>query len=269
MNRILLLFVLISVLLVFGYPANAEIQVKSVDYRDGSMELTGFLAWDDKIKASRPGVLVIHEWWGLNDYAKQRARQLAEQGYVAFAVDMYGAGKVTRHPDEASAWMKEINKNSQQWVRRANAGLAVLKQQPLVDTQKLAAIGYCFGGATVLQMAYAGLDLDAVVSFHGSLPTPADDQLDNIKASILVAHGNSDPFVPAEKVAALRTALEKAGADWQLLVFGNTRHSFTNPDAASYGIEALAYNQLADQRSWAMMLELFEEKFQHAETVSR
>lgn len=268
-SRLLLTASILLVSWLVSWPVAAAVQSKAVDYQDGQSKLQGYLFWDDRFSGKRPGILVVHEWWGLNDYAKGRARQLAELGYTAFALDMYGAGKVTRHPAQAKTWMKQINENKEIWVRRSKAGLAVLKQQPIVDTSHTAAIGYCFGGATVLEMAYAGLDLDAVVSFHGSLPVPTEDQMDKIKASILVAQGNDDPFVPAEKVAALRAALEKTEVDWELAVFGNTRHSFTNPGAADYGMDALAYNPRADKRSWAMMLELFAEKFQSSEAESR
>ncbi len=261
MKKILLLIVMISASLAGGSPAVAGIQTKSIDYRDGPTELQGYLVWDDSLKGKRPGVLVVHEWWGLNDYARQRARQLAKAGYVAFALDMYGKGRVTKHPDQASTWMKQVQENRDAWVRRATAGLAAFKKQPLVDTDRLAAIGYCFGGATVLNMAYAGVDLKAVVSFHGALPLPDEKQQEPVLASILVAQGYDDPFVPPEQVSALQAALAKLDADWEVIVFGATRHSFTNPDAASYGMEALAYNAKADHRSWAMMLELFNEKF--------
>lgn len=240
-------------------PVWGELKSQVVDYQDGETRLQGYLVWDDSQTGRRPGVLVVHEWWGLNDYARQRARQLAELGYVAFALDMYGAGKVTRHPDQAGSWMKEIRNNNRQWVTRAETGLSVLKRRPEVDPQRLAAIGYCFGGATVLQMAYSGLDLDAVVSFHGSLPVPQESQLKQIQASILVAHGSADPFVPREAATTLINALDRAGVDWELAMFGNTRHGFTNPSAAEYGMEALAYNRQADRRSWAMMRELFDE----------
>lgn len=243
------------------HSALAEVRTQNIDCEHAGAKLQGFLAWDDRSEAKRPGVLVIHEWWGLNDYARQRALQLAEQGYVAFALDMYGDGRVTTHPDQAGTWMKEIQQNLAQWVQRAGAGLEVLRKQPLVDTQKLAAIGYCFCGATVMQMAYAGLDVDAVASFHGSLPTPAQDAPPDIKARILVAHGNADPFVPAEKVNAFRQALEAAGADWTMIEFGGVKHSFTNPSAGDYGIEALAYDEQADKQSWQMLNWLLQDTF--------
>ena len=169
--------------------AVAEVRTESIRYSHQGVELEGFLAWDDGVETKRPGVLVVHEWWGLNDYARQRARQLAEQGYVAFALDMYGEGKVTKHPDQASAWMKEINQNTRQWVERAELGLDILKGQKGVDPGRLAAIGYCFGGATVMQMAYAASDVKLVGSFHGSLPVPTKEQQEKISSRVLVAHG--------------------------------------------------------------------------------
>jgi dienelactone hydrolase len=241
--------------------AGAEVRTKTVDYEHQGVKLQGFLAWDDSTDARRPGVLVVHEWWGLNDYARSRAEQLAEQGYAAFALDMYGQGKATTHPDQASAWMKEIQQNVGQWVERANAGLEVLKKQPMVDGAKIAAIGYCFGGATVMHMAYAGLDLDAVASFHGSLPVADAESQQKIKPRILAAHGNADPFVPAERVDAFQQALESAGADWTMMLFGGVKHSFTNPSAGRYGMEALAYDEDADRQSWQMLLWLLKDSF--------
>ncbi|HHH43697.1 MAG TPA: dienelactone hydrolase family protein, partial [Gammaproteobacteria bacterium] len=241
--------------------ASAEVHSKQVRYRHAGAELEGYLAWDDRFHGKRPGVLVVHEWWGLNDYARSRVRQLAEQGYVAFALDMYGSGKVTSHPDQASTWMKEIQQNTAQWVSRADAGLTVLRQQEQVDGERLAAIGYCFGGATVMEMAYAGLDVDFVASFHGSLPVADDRQQQAIRARILVAHGNADPFVPTTQVQAFRDALEKSGADWTMMEFGGVKHSFTNPSAADYGLDALAYDAEADHQSWQMLLWLLEDTF--------
>jgi len=241
--------------------AVAEVQTRTIPYQHGNTELQGYLAWDDRFEGKRPGVLVVHEWWGLNEYARSRVRQLAEQGYVAFAPDMYGTGKVTSHPDQASAWMKDIQENVQQWVDRADSGLSVLKKQTVVDPQQLAAIGYCFGGATVMHMAYAGLDVDLVASFHGSLPVASESQLRGIKARILVAHGNADPFVPVERVGSFRDALAKSDADWTMMEFGGVKHSFTNPGAGDYGIDALVYDPQADRQSWQMLLWLLDDTF--------
>lgn len=241
--------------------AGAAVQTETVRYHDGGQELQGYVAWDDTVSGKRPGVLVVHEWWGLNDYAKQRARMLAELGYVAFAVDMYGPGKVTAHPEEAGAWSKEISSNQAAWQQRALAGLAELRKHPRVDPASVAAVGYCFGGSTVMQMAYTGADLKGVASFHGALPPPNDEQAKSIRASIYVAHGNADSFIPSERVQQFQTALEKAGVDWQMTTFSGARHGFTNPDASQYGIPNVEYNETADRRSWAQLQLFFDEIF--------
>ncbi|MDT8386879.1 MAG: dienelactone hydrolase family protein [Thiogranum sp.] len=248
--------------LLLATAAAAEIRTETVRYSHEGVELEGFLAWDDAIKEKRPGVLVVHEWWGLNDYARTRVRQLAGQGYVAFGLDMYGGGKATTHPDEASAWMKDIQENVDAWVQRANRGLEVLKQDERVAADKIAAIGYCFGGATVMKMAYAGIDLDVVASFHGSLPVADESEQKNIKPRLLIAHGNADPFVPVEKVSAFREALSQSDADWTMMVFGGARHSFTNPNVDEYGMDALVYDEQADRQSWRMLTWLLEDTFQ-------
>jgi len=239
--------------------AIAEVQTKTIDYKDGQVELQGHLAWDDSIKGRRPGVLVVHEWWGLNDYARQRAEKLARMGYVAFALDMYGKGKVTEHPSKAGEWAGQIRKNTAAWVARAKAGLKILTSQSQCDSKNVAAIGYCFGGSTVLQLAFSGADVKAVVSFHGSLPAPTEGQARQTKARILVCHGAADSFVPDKQVDAFREALEKANLDYQLIYYGNARHSFTNPGADKRGIEGLKYNAKADRRSWRHMQMLFGE----------
>jgi dienelactone hydrolase len=253
--------VLGTLMLVAAGMASAEIRSLVVEYRDGDTVLQGYLAWDDAIQGKRPGVLVVHEWWGLNDYVQTRARLLAGLGYVAFAPDMYGQGKATTHPDQAGEWMSQITANVKDWQRRAQAGLDVLRARDIVDPDRTAAIGYCFGGATVMQMAYAGADLDAVVSFHGALPVADEADLKNIKARVLVAHGSADSFVPGERVAAFQAALDKAGADWQMVSYGGARHGFTNPDAGKLGMQALQYDLKADHRSWALMESFLSETF--------
>jgi dienelactone hydrolase len=237
------------------------IKTEVIEYADGGDQLRGYLVYDDAVSGKRPGVIVVHEWWGLNDYAKRRAEMLAKLGYVAFALDMYGGDKVTEHAEEASGWMKQITDNVESWQRRALAGLEVLRGRPEVDSDAIAAIGYCFGGATVMQMAYSGADLDGVVSFHGSLPPATEDQQGKIKARVLVAHGEADGFVPAERVEAFKAALDAAGADWQMVTYGGARHAFTNPGAGDYGIDNLKYDAKADARSWALMQSFLEEAF--------
>ncbi len=251
----------LAIALAAPVAATAAVKTDRVEYRDGDTALTGYLSYDDSIAEPRPGVLVIHEWWGLNDYAKKRAEMLAELGYVAFAADMYGDNKVTAHAEDAKGWMMQITENVDAWQRRAIAGLDVLKSSPKVNPEHIAAIGYCFGGATVMQLAYAGADLDGVVSFHGSLPPATPEQQKNIHIPILVAHGAQDGFVPPERITAFQNALEEAGADWQMMIYSGARHGFTNPGAAAYGIDGIQYDAKADARSWALMQSFFNEIF--------
>lgn len=252
-----------AVLIVFLFAGTlrADIKTREVEYEQGGTKLTGFFAWDDAGDEKRPGVLVVHEWWGLNDYARSRAKQLAGLGYVAFALDMYGEGKVTEHPEQAGEWSAKIRENTDRWRARALAGLDVLKGHGRVDPERLAAIGYCFGGSTVLQLACAGAGLDGVVSFHGGMIPPEAVPSDGISTHILICQGGADAFVSDESIASFRAALEKVGADYEINYYGGARHSFTNPDADSKGIENLKYNAVADRRSWRDMQQLFTELF--------
>lgn len=257
-KKIVLTLILIAFLAV---PAGAQVVEKVIRYQHGGTPLQGVLAYDDATTEQRPGVLVVHEWWGLNDYVKKRVRQLAELGFVAFALDMYGKDRVTEHPKEASAWMTETTKNVAFWQDRAKAGLAVLRAEGRTDPDHLVAIGYCFGGATVQQLAYTGVSLKGVVSFHGTPIPPPANAADRVKAAILVNHGAADPFVKPEKVQAYLAAMGASGLNWQMNFYGGARHGFTNPDAGNYGIPALAYNKAADERSWETMLNFFDEIF--------
>lgn len=241
--------------------ASAKVVTQPVAYQQGGAALEGYLAYDDAVAGKAPGVLVVHEWWGLNDYARGRAQQLAQLGYVAFAVDMYGKGKSTQHPDQAGAWMKEVNSSMEVWQRRASAGLEILKKQPRVDPHRMAAIGYCFGGATVQVLAYGAADLKGVVSFHGSLMPPSEAQAKQTKAKVLICHGALDPMNQPEALGKYVAAMNASAIDWQLIAFGNTRHAFTNPDAGRHGISALAYNPASDRRSWQYMKIFFDEIF--------
>lgn len=256
MHKIIgLLFVLASL------PAFAAIQEKAITYTDGETEFTGYLYWDDAVAGKRAGVLVIHEWWGLNDYAKKRARMLAELGYVSFAADMYGTGKVTATPAQAREWMQEVTADVEGWREKTSLGLKQLVDSGMVDAEHTAAIGYCFGGASVLQMSYANLPVQGVVSFHGALPAAPEEAKGKIGPRILVLHGQADSFVAPEVVTNFRNKLEEAGADWEMNTYGGARHSFTNPDAGDFGIENLKYDAKADKRSWARMQAFFSEIF--------
>ena len=246
--------------LVFSTGLYAQIQSETVAYRDGEVDLEGYMVWDDRFEGKRPGIIVVHEWWGLNDYARKRARMLAELGYVAFAVDMYGKGKVTEHGARAKEWYLQIANNIEAWRRRALLGLDLLRKHKLVDPEHTAAIGYCFGGATVMEMAYAGADLDAVVSFHGSLPLPEEGGAP-IRARILAAHGYADAFIPPGQVDKFQQALEATGADWEMAIYAGARHGFTNADAGRYEMENVEYNPKADARSWQSMRRFLKEAF--------
>jgi len=239
-------------------PTLAEVQAKTVVYDHDGEELTGFLFWDDVQTEPRPGIVVIHEWWGLDDYAKLRARMLAELGYVAFAADMYGTGRVTDDPEQAKTWMQAVTADVEGWQARAELGLEQLKASGMVDSGRLAAIGYCFGGGTVLQMAYGGTEAKGVVSFHGALPAAPDESTGKIDAKVLAFHGYADGFVAKEVAANFQEKLEKAGATWEFVTYGgDVRHSFTNPKSDERGMDALKYDARADADSWSRMQSFF------------
>ena len=237
----------------------AGLHTEPIEYKHGDVVLEGYLAYDDSTQDKRPGVLVVHEWTGHNPYVRKRAEQLAGLGYVAFALDMYGKGVQAKDAKEA-AQLASTYKNDRKLMRaRANAGLDVLRKQPLVDTERLAAIGYCFGGTTVLELARGGADLAGVVSFHGDLATPTPEDARNIKGKVLALHGADDPFVPPAVVAAFEEEMRKGGVDWQLVKYGGAVHSFTNPGAGNDNSRGAAYNEKADHRSWEAMKVFFAE----------
>ena len=255
---------LLGLLLALAGTAAAEIKGETIDYRSGETTLKGYLAVDDSLQGKHPGILVVHEWWGLNDYARKRARMLAELGYTALAIDMYGDGKTATHPDTAGKFAGELSKNLPLAKARFLAALELLKQQPTVDSERIAAIGYCFGGGVVLAMARAGIDLRGVASFHGSLATNNPAQPGTVKTKVLVLTGADDPFAPPEQVAAFKKEMEAAGVTYRLVSYPGAKHSFTNPDADAFGKQfnlPLAYNAEADQKSWQAMQDFFREIF--------
>ena len=257
MRQVLILLTL----LCLAVTAEAAVKTKIVEYKQGDTLLEGYLAWDDAVKGDRPGVLVVHEWTGINDHIRQRTEALAKLGYVAFAADIYGKGIRPAAPAEA-AKTAGIYKNDRKLMRaRARAGLEELKKQPFVDYRKLAAIGFCFGGTTVLELARDGADLRGVVSFHGGLSTPTPQDAKNITARVLALHGADDPFVKADEVAAFQDEMRKAKVDWQFVSYGNAVHSFTNIAAGSDNSKGAAYNEKADKRSWGVMKAFFAEIF--------
>ncbi len=233
------------------------VRTREVEYKQGTTPLQGFFAWNDAVKERRPGVLVVHEWWGLNQHARNQAKRLAEAGYVSFALDMFGKGKVTTHPDQAEAFVAEATKDPATTMARFNAGLEQLKQDPHVDPKRVGAIGYCFGGAVVLSAARSGADLDAVATFHGAMPQPAPVKKGAVKAKGLILAGGSDPMVPQDAIARFVNEMKSAGTDVRVVTYPGAKHSFTNPDADKSGVPGLQYNAQADKESWAEMLKFF------------
>jgi dienelactone hydrolase len=239
----------------------AAIKTQTVSYEQGGTHLQGFLAYDDALQGKRPGIIVCPEWWGLTDYARHRAQMLAELGYVALAVDLYGDGKTTEDPKQAGTWAGALKSNRALLRQRVNAGLEELKKSELVDPEKTGAIGYCFGGTTAIELGRSGADVRAIVTFHAGLdsPTPADGK--NIKGSLLVCHGGNDGFTSEKDLDAFEQEMRENHVDWQINIYGGAVHSFTNPNADKHGIPGIAYNARADQRSWEAMQVFFHDLF--------
>ena len=262
MRRLLALALLCSTV-----SAHAAVQTREIAYQDADGErLVGYYAYDDAIKGKRPGIVVVHEWWGLNDYAKRRARDLAALGYNALAIDMYGDGKHTEHPQDAQAFMAEALKDPATSARRFDAGLNLLKLQPNINKHQLGAVGYCFGGKVVLDAARRGEKLDGVVSFHGALATQTPAQPGVVRAKILVEHGGADSMVTPEQVKAFKAEMDAAKADYEFVEQPGAKHGFTNPDAnrlghGDHGGPDIGYDKAADQRSWQDMQAFFKRAF--------
>ena len=248
-------FLSLALLWACALPVHAAIVGEELAYSVDGQSFSGYMAYDDEATAPRPGVLVVHEWWGHNSYARQRANMLAGQGYVALALDMYGAGKLAAHPADAKAFMQAAMQEPGAIARRFAAARSLLESR--ADPEKIAAIGYCFGGAVVLNMARAGADLAGVVSFHGSLGTQRAAQPGQITAPILVFNGEADPFVPAEQVAAFQAEMAEAKATMRYVGYPGVLHSFTSPGATAKGQAfdmPLRYDEAADKDSWAQTL---------------
>ena len=260
------IFLAAVLLMVFMQSVNAAVVGKEVDYKSGGVTLKGYLAYDDSIKGKRPGILVVHEWWGHNAYARKRARMLAEMGYVAFALDMYGNGKTAAHPKEAGEFANAVFKDLPVMKARFNAAKDVLAAAPETDTHNMAAIGYCFGGGVVLAMARSGVNLKGVVSFHGMLDTKTPAEKGKVKARVLVLTGGADKFNPPASVAKFKKEMRHAGVRYKLISYPGAMHSFTNPEATELGKKfnlPLAYNPAADRLSWTAMQEFFNKLFIH------
>jgi dienelactone hydrolase len=250
-----------SIVLAFAFAAHAAIQTKTIEYKQGDTTLEGVIVYDDAVKAKRPGVLIVHQWLGITEYEKTRATMLAKLGYVAFCADIYGKGVHPQDTKEAGVEATKYKTDRTLLRARVNAGLAEFKKSDLVDSKRIAAIGYCFGGTTVIELARSGTELNGVVSFHGGLdsPTPADGR--NIKCKVLACHGADDPFVPAKDLTAFESEMRDNKVDWQLIAYGGAVHSFTQPMAGNDNSKGAAYNEAADKRSWEAMKQFLAELF--------
>lgn len=260
LTKILLILLLVN----FSTTIHAEVVGKEVNYSADGVNFKGYIAFDKSIRGKRPGVLVVHEWWGLNDYARKRADMLAKSGYVAMALDMYGEGKQASHPEDAGKFSSAIAKNLGEAEKRFMAAYQLLQLHPLTEKDKIAAIGYCFGGGIVLAMARRGIDLKGVASFHGSLGIGAPAEKGKVKAQVLVLNGEADPFTKPEQIAAFKEEMNHAGVKYEFINYPGAKHSFTNPDADKYGKKfslPLAYNKEADVASWKKMQEFLKEIF--------
>jgi dienelactone hydrolase len=265
MNKCMKIAVLFTVFLACSPLAVwAEIHSEVVNYQIAGQPFQGYLSYDKAMSGKRPGVLVVHEWWGHNAYARKRADMLAKLGYTAFALDMYGTGKVADNPKDAQHYMETTVSDMAVAEMRFQEALKLLQQQPTVDPARIAAIGYCFGGGLVLHMAEKGADLAGVVSFHGSLAMPIPDKPGKVKAKVLVLNGADDPFVTTEQIASFKQTMQKAGADFEFINYPGVQHGFTNPEADEYAKHfkmPLAYNAEADKDSWQRMQQLLKQVF--------
>jgi dienelactone hydrolase len=256
-------YMLAAIVVLSLWPLKLEATVKTeqVKYQVGDVACQGFLAYDDSLTGKRPGIVVLPEWWGLNDYAKVRAQMLAQLGYVALAADLFGNGQTTEDPNQAGKLAGALKSNRPLLRQQANAALDQLKSNSRVDSSKLGAIGYCFGGTTAIELGRSGADIKAIVTFHAGLDSPNAADGKNIKAKIQVCHGRDDTFSSQKDLDAFEQEMRQNKVDWQMNVYGNAVHSFTNPGADKHGIPGISYNAEADRRSWLAMQLLFTEAF--------
>lgn len=250
-----------TVCLAFAATASGEVKTKAIDYKDDGTALQGLMAWDDAASGKRPGILVVHEWWGHNEHARHQAMRFAEAGYVGFALDLFGKGNVTTHPKEATAFMQAAMSNPAQTAARFTAALDQLKKDPHVDPTKIAIVGYCMGGSIALDMARTGGDFDAVIAVHAGLATKTPAKKGMVKARLLVLNGAADPMVPPVQIEAFEKEMKEAGANATVVTYPGVKHAYTNPDAGKAGLPALEYNADADKQAWAAIVKLLKEVF--------
>ncbi len=260
----LLIVVFAFALFNVGAIARADLKSEAVTYTVDGKDMTGYLVYDDSVAGTRPGVIVVHEWWGHDDYARERADKLAAAGYTAFALDMYGSGRLADHPKDAGAMMKEVIGNADVMKARFLAAKDVLMAHTTVNSSKMGAIGYCFGGNVILDMARAGVELDAVAAFHASLTETVPASPGSVKGKVRVFNGAADPFIKPENLAKLKDGMKTAGADFEYIDYPGVLHSFTSPGATAKGEKLnlpLKYDAAADADSWAQTMSLFEDAF--------
>jgi dienelactone hydrolase len=259
--------IFLALVLIMAIPLmlSAKVVGKAVEYKAGDVTLKGYLAYDTKVKGKRPGIIVVHEWWGLTNYPRKRADMLAKLGYVAFAADMYGDGKIAENPTDAQKYAGESMKDPSTLKAKFLAAIEYLKMNEDVDTTQIGAIGYCYGGGVVLNMARAGIDMKGVVSFHGSLGAAIPAEKGTIKAKLLVCSGGADKFISEKNVEDFKKEMNDAGADMKYTSYEGALHAFSNPEATALGKKfnmPIAYNEKADKGSWSEMQKFFKHVFQ-------
>jgi len=264
MNIKVLVLLVICGLTTAPTVVGADIQTKLIEYKVDGVIMTGYLAFDAAIKSKRPGILVVHEWWGHDEYVRNRAKMLAKQGYTAFALDMYGDGKKAHHPKDAAKFSGQVMAKIKVAEARFTAALKILQDHPSTAANKIAAIGYCFGGSIVQEMARRGVELAAVASFHGSMKIITIPKPGVVKTKFLILNGKEDPFSTKKQIDNFKKVMNKSKISYEFINYDGAKHSFTNPEADKYGKKfaiPLAYNETADKASWSKMLQLFDSVF--------
>lgn len=246
-------------LLLIPMMAFAEVKTEKIIYEKNGVKMHGLIAYDDKDKKPKPGIVIFSDWMGNGPYSEMRAKQLAQEGYVALAADVYGEGKRPKDAKQAQEWASAYRADRKLMRERAQAAFETLATHPRADLEKLVAIGYCFGGTVALELARSGAPLKGVVSFHGNLATPMKAK--KMEAKILILHGADDPFVPEKEVLEFQQEMREAKADWQFVSYGNTVHSFTQKEAGNNPSKGAAYNPVSEKRAWNQMEEFFDELF--------
>ena len=254
-------FLAILAAFAFSLPAAAKVKTEVVEYKQGDVVLQGYLSYDESITGKRPAVLVVHDWMGVSDDTKMRAEMLAGLGYVALTADIYGKGVRPKNAQEAQAEAGKYYKDRALWRARAKAGLDFLASRPEADPDRLAVMGYCFGGGTALELARSGAPVKGVVTFHGSLSSATPEEAKNIKGKVLVLHGADDPYVKQADVTAFMDEMRNGGVDWELVQYSGAVHAFTIKGAGTDNSKGAAYNAEADRRSWQAMKDFFNEVF--------